>query len=101
MRIACVPAAGLLAAFLPTPALAAPLVGQPLPRWTPGTLDIHQINTGRGNAALFVLPDGTSLLLDAGDGGNPPPRGTGPRPDGSRPPAEWIARYARAMGVSA
>jgi hypothetical protein len=47
------------------------------------------------------LPDGTSLLLDAGDGGNPPPRGTAPRPDGSRPTAEWIARYVRALGVSA
>src|ERR1044072_2776377 len=44
--------------------------GQPLPPWTPGTLDIHQINTGRGNAALLIFPDGTSMLLDAGDGGN-------------------------------
>jgi hypothetical protein len=64
-------------------------------------LDIHQINTGRGNAALLMLPDGTTLLLDAGDGGNPPPRGTPPRPDGSRAPGEWIARYVRAMGASA
>jgi hypothetical protein len=82
-------------------ALAAPIVGQTLPPWTPGMLDIHQINTGRGNAALFVLPDGTTLLLDAGDGGNPPPRGTPPRPDASQPTGEWIARYLRAMGVSA
>ncbi len=82
-------------------ALSAPTVGQTLPPWTPGMLDIHQINTGRGNAALFVLPDGTTLLLDAGDGGNPPPRGTPPRPDGTRPTGEWIARYVRAMGVSA
>jgi beta-lactamase superfamily II metal-dependent hydrolase len=72
-------------------------VGQPLPAWTPGTLDIHQINTGRGNAGLIVFPDGTSMLLDAGDGGNPPPRGTAPKPDASRTPAEWIARYVRHM----
>jgi hypothetical protein len=32
----------------------APAVGSPLPRWTPGTLDIHQISTGRGNSALVV-----------------------------------------------
>jgi len=87
--------------MLAAASVSAQSVGQPLPAWTPGTLDIHQINTGRGNAALLILPDGTSLLLDAGDGGNPPPRGTPPRPDGSRPPGEWIARYARAMGVSA
>jgi beta-lactamase superfamily II metal-dependent hydrolase len=40
-----------------------------LPPWTPGTLDIHQIATGRGNSALVVLPDGTTLLVDAGPGG--------------------------------
>jgi beta-lactamase superfamily II metal-dependent hydrolase len=66
--------------------------GTPLAAWTPGTLDIHQISTGRGNAALFILPDGTTLLVDAGAAG-----GGGaeidPHPDGSRAPGEWIARY--------
>lgn len=75
--------------------------GETIPSWSPGTLDIHHINTGRGNATFFVLPDGTTLLVDAGDGGNPPPRGTPPRPNGSEPPAEWIARYVRAMGATA
>ncbi|MEP7367677.1 MAG: MBL fold metallo-hydrolase, partial [Acidobacteriota bacterium] len=77
--------------------LAAQKVGEPLPAWTAGTLDIHQINTGKGNSALFVLPDGTSLLVDAGDGAHTPPRGTPPKPDGSRKAGEWIARYARHM----
>ncbi len=72
-------------------------VGEPFPSWKPGILDIHQINTGRGNAAFLIFPDGTTMLLDAGDGGNPPPRGTPPKPDGSRTPAEWIARYIRHM----
>ena len=72
-------------------------VGQPLPAWTPGVLDIHQINTGRGNAAFLIFPDGTTMLLDAGDGGNLPPRGTLPKPDASRTPGEWIARYIRHM----
>jgi beta-lactamase superfamily II metal-dependent hydrolase len=92
-------AAGLALSAICAP-LGAQTVGGRLPAWTPGTLDIHQINTGRGNAALLMLPDGTTLLVDAGDGGNRPPRGTPPRPDDSRPTGEWIARYARAMGAS-
>jgi beta-lactamase superfamily II metal-dependent hydrolase len=72
-----------------------------LPGWTPGLLDIHHINTGRGNAAFLMLPDGTTMVVDAGDGGNPPPRGTPPKPDASRTPGEWIARYITAMGASA
>jgi len=72
-------------------------VGQPLPPWTPGTFDIHQINTGRGNAAFLLFPDGTTMLFDAGDGANPPPRGTAPKPDATRKPGEWIARYIRHM----
>ena len=78
------------------------IIGQPLPAWTPGGLDIHHINTGKGNAALFILPDGTTLLVDAGELDPTDPRNSGPRvapprPDGSRPPGEWIARYIRRM----
>ena len=79
-------------------AIAAALAqqpGQPLPPWTPGTLDIHQINTGRGNSALLIFPDSTSMLLDAGAIGNLRDRGTAPKPDASRSPGEWIARYAQ------
>jgi hypothetical protein len=57
-------ACGLLAGVLAASPLFAQTVGQPLPKWTPGTLDIHQINTGRGNSALLIFPDGTSMLLD-------------------------------------
>ena len=67
-------------------------IGKPLPPWAPGTLDIHQISTGRGNAAFFILPDGTTLLVDAGAAGNGIPE-TDPHPDASRSPGAWIARY--------
>lgn len=63
-----------------------------MPPWTPGTLDIHQISTGRGNAALFVLPDGTTMLVDAGAAGDGLPQ-SDPHPDASRTPGAWIARY--------
>lgn len=68
--------------------------GTPLAAWTPGMLDIHHVSTGRGNATLFILPDGTTLLVDAGavaDGA----ADTSPHPDGSRTPGAWIARYIR------
>jgi len=94
MNAASVVALALLASWA-----AAQTVGARLPAWTPGTLDIHHINTGRGNATFLMLPDGTTLLIDAGEGGHRPPRGTPPRPDGSRPTGEWIARYIRAMGA--
>src|SRR5579872_3440058 len=67
-------------------------VGAPLPSWTPGAVDIHQISTGRGNSALFILPDGTTLLVDAGAAADGLPE-TDPHPDGSRSPGAWIARY--------
>ena len=69
-------------------------IGVPLPAWTPGMLDIHQIATGRGNAALFILPDGTTLLVDAGAAGDGIPE-TDPHPDASRTPGAWIARYIK------
>jgi hypothetical protein len=30
--------------------------------WKEGYLDIHQISTGRGNAAFMILPDGTTMV---------------------------------------
>ena len=43
----------------------AAVVGQPLPAWTEGCLDIHSINTGRGESTFYILPDGTTMLIDA------------------------------------
>ena len=71
-----------------------PVIGHTLSPWIPGTLDIHQISTGRGNSALLLLPDGTSLLVDAGAAGDGAPE-TDPHPDASRSPGAWIARYVK------
>lgn len=71
-------------------------IGQPLPPWEEGGLDIHQISTGRGEATLLILPDGTSLLVDAsGKTVEEAPFTLPTRPDASRAPGEWVARYAR------
>jgi len=78
------------------PGLAAQdAVGREISPWRPGTLEIHQISTGRGNAGLYIFPDGTTLLVDAGELARKTPRHTPDRPDGSRPAGEWIVRYLR------
>ncbi|UBM58541.1 hypothetical protein LAG90_17195 [Marinilongibacter aquaticus] len=80
--------------------LLAQKVGDTYPKWQEGNLEIHQISTGRGNAAFILLPDGTTLLIDAGalDPTSPrvqSPRNTAAKPNDSRQPGEWIARYVR------
>lgn len=42
-------------------------VNDGLPPWSEGMLDIYHINTGRGDAAFLIFPDGTTMLYDAGD----------------------------------
>jgi len=72
----------------------APQVGKPLPAWRDGEMDIHHINTGRGEASFLILPDGTTLLVDAsGKTVEAPPFTLPTKPDASRAPGEWVARY--------
>ena len=42
-------------------------VGKPLPAWSKGELDIHFINSGRGECCYYILPDGTTMIVDAGE----------------------------------
>lgn len=82
-----------------TPASAKVQTGTKLPAWTPGTLEIHHISTGRGNAAFAICPDGTTILIDAGaqypgtDALHAEKFLISPKPDRSRRPGQWIARY--------
>lgn len=76
-------------------ARAEDVAGREIAPWQRGMLDIHQISTGRGNAALFILPDGTTLLVDAGELPVKTARHTPDRPDSTRPGGERITRYIR------
>ena len=60
--------------------------------WKQGEMDIHFIYTGRGEANFYIFPDGTSMLVDAGDHQASVPM-TDPKPDLSRRGGEWVARY--------
>jgi hypothetical protein len=78
--------------------IAAQNKGGQLPQWEEGMLDIHHINTGRGDAAFFVFPDATTLLVDAGDMSETHPRTLSARnavqkPDNSKTAPAWIVDY--------
>lgn len=66
-----------------------------LPAWQEGFFDIHHIATGKGEAQFLVFPDGTTMLIDAGD-----MTGCGggwaksvALPDSTKTPAQWMAAY--------
>ena len=75
-------------------------VGQTLPPWQPGYLDLHHINTGHGDAAFYIFPDGTTMLLDAGEMDPNSARVNSPRnaklhPSNNKRAYEWIADYIK------
>ena len=72
---------------------AQPKPGDLFPAWKQGYLEIHHINTGKGEASFYIMPDGTTMLVDAGATVRPKPRVTDQRPDSTRTPGEWISRY--------
>jgi beta-lactamase superfamily II metal-dependent hydrolase len=73
-------------------------VKQYLPDWEKGMLDIHFISNGVGNCAFYILPDGTTMLVDAGEE-NPTsarvnsPRNTTRYPNYSKLGYEWHVDY--------
>lgn len=42
-------------------------LGSELPGWSTGYLDIHAICTGRGECIFYIMPDGTTMVVDAGE----------------------------------
>jgi L-ascorbate metabolism protein UlaG (beta-lactamase superfamily) len=89
--------AALWSAESDRPALAAEekRSGGFLPVWETGVLEIHHIDTGRGNSTLVLGPDGTSLLIDAGEAHSAERTMSPARPNASRRAGEWIARYVQ------
>ncbi|WP_053991535.1 MBL fold metallo-hydrolase [Mangrovimonas sp. TPBH4] len=70
------------------------------PSWEEGVMEIHHINTGRGDACFVIMPDGTTLLIDAGDTSETHPRTLSARnevlkPNNTKSAPEWIVDYIR------
>ena len=69
-------------------------IGRPYVGWREGELDLHFIETGVAESAFYVLPDGTTALVDAGDRDPTTHQNGFPIvPDASRRSGEWVARY--------
>ena len=73
------------------------LMGEQLPAWQTGYLDIHHISTGRGDCTFMILPDGTTMMVDAGDLS---PKGKTQEimelvPDSRMTAGGWISLYAK------
>jgi beta-lactamase superfamily II metal-dependent hydrolase len=75
-------------------ALAENAPGTQLASRREGEMDIHHIDTGRGNCTLIVAPDGTTIMIDAGASNAPIETSSEARPNGSMRPGQWQARYA-------
>ena len=72
-----------------------PLAGRKLPPWKPGEFQVHFIYTGVAESMFWILPDGTTMLLDCGDH-KAWVRGKLAiwiLPNGHKNAGEWIARY--------
>lgn len=68
-----------------------------LSEWKPGSLDIHCINTGRGESSFIVFPDGTTMLVDAAGSllKKHTHMPTAPRPDSTVSSGQVIIDYIR------
>lgn len=72
-----------------------PLVGKKLPTWKRGEFQVHFIYTGVAESMFWIMPDGTTMLLDCGDHAawKRGKKALWVLPNGYRYAGEWIARY--------
>ena len=63
--------------------------------WKAGDMEIHHICTGRGESNFVIMPDGTTLLIDAGEGVNKKSPAKHFFPDRKTSGTEAIWRYLK------
>lgn len=71
-------------------------IGKPYAGWKEGDFEIHFIYTGASENTFHIFPDGTTALVDCGDFdvvGTRGRRACALKPDASKRPGEWVARY--------
>ena len=72
-----------------------PMAGKKLPPWKPGEFQVHFIYTGVAESMFWIMPDGTTMLVDCGDHAaiNRGKLAIWVLPNGRKHAGEWIARY--------
>lgn len=75
--------------------LLSQALDKPLPDWQQGEMELHVICTGRGESLFLIMPDGTSMLIDAGDWNDAWDEITPAMPDSRYRAGEYIKRYIR------
>ena len=71
-------------------------IGRPLSPWRPGTMEFHHIYTGNAESIFHIFPDGTTMLIDAGQVHRVNYElKCETLPDDRRGSGEYIARYIR------
>ncbi len=75
--------------------LLSQALDRPLPAWQEGEMEFHVICTGRGESLFLIMPDGTSMLIDAGDWNDAWDEITPAMPDSRFRAGEYIKRYIR------
>ncbi len=68
-------------------------IGKPLTPWKEGEMDLHFIYTGVGENMFYIFPDGTSMVLDTADRPSNQEDQFPIKPNKTRLPSEWVARY--------
>ena len=81
---------------------AHPLAGKKLPPWKRGEFQVHFIYTGVAESMFWIMPDGTTMLLDCGDHAawKRGKKALWVLPDGRRYAGEWIARYVERVNLA-
>lgn len=63
--------------------------------WQKGYLDIHAINSGRGECTLVIMPDGTSMMIDAGEYYTSSAKAVDQKPNSGVRPFKVYTTYAK------
>ena len=74
------------------------VTGKKLPAWSEGVFDIHAINSARGECSFIIMPDGTTMVIDAGEVESSSSYNSVPaRPNATIKPYKVYADYIKAF----
>jgi len=70
-------------------------------KWQDGYLDIHHLSTGAGDCIYMIMPDGTTMMVDAGNKIETGDSYPGQLPNSNKTTGEWITDYVNHFATEA